>query len=106
MVPSASSEPSPLEPNHEQSPGSKHDPAQGGQVQQTLRDWSIYARYSQLGLEMVSPIVLGLLIDYGLDTMPWGTIVGAVLGLVVGFMRLLHLQRIEDRRAMTRKDQR
>lgn len=68
-------------------------------AQGSMQTWAVYARYSQLGLEMVSPIVLGLLLDYGLNTMPWGTIVGAIMGLVVGFIRLQKLMQLENRPA-------
>jgi F0F1-type ATP synthase assembly protein I len=48
---------------------------------------------SQVGLEMVAPILLGLGLDYWLDWGPWGVITGAVVGLVGGLAHLVHLAR-------------
>lgn len=47
--------------------------------------------YSQVGLEMVAPIVIGILLDDYLQWSPWGVSVGAVLGLVLGVVRLVQL---------------
>jgi F0F1-type ATP synthase assembly protein I len=55
---------------------------------------SKFARYtelSQVGLEMVAPIGLGLLLDYWLGWGPWGAIVGAILGLVGGMGHLVSI---------------
>lgn len=48
-----------------------------------------YAELSQVGLEMVAPIGLGLLLDYWRDWGPWGAIIGAILGLVGGMGHLV-----------------
>jgi F0F1-type ATP synthase assembly protein I len=50
-----------------------------------------YLAFSQIGLEMVVPIVAGLLVDYYLGWTPWATIAGAVLGLCGGFVHLVHM---------------
>lgn len=50
-----------------------------------------YAALSQIGLEMVAPIVVGLLLDRYFGLTPWALIVGAVLGLVGAFVHLVHL---------------
>lgn len=51
-----------------------------------------YARYSQLGLEMVAPIALGYLLDaYVFDSVPWFTAGGAVMGLTWAVWRLSRL---------------
>lgn len=52
-----------------------------------------YFAYSQIGLEMVVPIVLGLLADNNFGWSPWGVVVGAILGLVGGLAHLIHLTR-------------
>ena len=57
-------------------------------------DLKLYARYSQLGFEMVAPILLGLGVDYLFSTAPWGVVVGAVLSLVYMFLRLRRLMQI------------
>ncbi len=50
-----------------------------------------YFALSQIGLEMVVPIIAGLLVDYYLGWTPWATIAGAVLGLCGGLVHLVHL---------------
>jgi F0F1-type ATP synthase assembly protein I len=52
---------------------------------------------AQIGAEMAAPIGLGVLADVYLRTMPWGIIVGAVLGFVGGLLHLLHLVNRQDR---------
>jgi F0F1-type ATP synthase assembly protein I len=52
-----------------------------------------YLALSQVGFEMVGPIVLGLVLDYYLDWSPWCVLVGAVLGLVGGIAHLVQLSR-------------
>jgi F0F1-type ATP synthase assembly protein I len=44
---------------------------------------------AQVGMEMVAPIVLGLVIDYQFGWLPWCTVVGAVLGFVAGVGHLI-----------------
>ena len=46
---------------------------------------------SQIGVEMVTPIALGLVLDYYLGWLPWATVVGAVLGLIGGLAHLVQL---------------
>ena len=50
-----------------------------------------YLALSQVGLEMVAPIVLGLVLDHYLGWSPWGVLVGAVIGLVGGIAHLVQL---------------
>jgi F0F1-type ATP synthase assembly protein I len=50
-----------------------------------------YLAISQVGLEMVAPILLGLALDHYLGWSPWGVVVGAGLGLVGGLAHLIHL---------------
>jgi F0F1-type ATP synthase assembly protein I len=49
----------------------------------------LYFALSQVGLEMVVPVGIGIALDRFLPTRPWGTVVGAVLGLVVGLVHLV-----------------
>jgi F0F1-type ATP synthase assembly protein I len=44
---------------------------------------------SQVGSEMVAPIVIGLLVDYRLGSGPWLTVVGAFLGFAFGMWHML-----------------
>ena len=46
---------------------------------------------SQIGLEMVVPIGLGFALDSYMDWLPWATVVGAVLGLILGLAHLVQL---------------
>jgi F0F1-type ATP synthase assembly protein I len=55
-----------------------------------------YATLAQLGTEMVLPIGLGVYLDYRLDTGPWLTVTGAMLGFGVG---MLHLLRVVNRKS-------
>jgi F0F1-type ATP synthase assembly protein I len=54
-------------------------------------DYGWYLTLAQLGTEMVAPIVVGLILDHQLETRPWFTIGGAVLGFVGGFAHLLYV---------------
>ena len=55
------------------------------------KDLSKALALSQVGMEMVAPIVLGLVVDYYLGWLPWATVVGAVLGLIGGLAHLVQL---------------
>jgi len=51
------------------------------------------AQISQIGLEMAVPVGVGIGVDFWLNTLPWFTIVGAILGPTLGFIHLLTLIR-------------
>ena len=51
------------------------------------------AQVSQIGMEMAVPVGLGVGVDFWLGTMPWFTIIGALLGPTLGFIHLLALIR-------------
>jgi F0F1-type ATP synthase assembly protein I len=51
------------------------------------------AQISQIGMEMAVPVGLGIGVDFWLKTMPWFTIIGAILGPTLGFVHLLSLIR-------------
>ena len=55
------------------------------------RQLGVYVAISQVGLEMVAPIGLGVALDHYLGWTPWATVVGAVVGLVGGIAHLLVL---------------
>ena len=62
------------------------------------RQLGVYVAISQVGLEMVAPIVGGIALDHYLGWSPWGIICGAVLGLVGGLAHLIAiLNRAEDK---------
>jgi F0F1-type ATP synthase assembly protein I len=52
----------------------------------------VYFALAQVGVEMVAPVVLGLLLDHYLGWTPWGVIGGAMLGLIGGVVHLVVLQ--------------
>ena len=53
------------------------------------REMGFYFALSQVGLEMVVPVGVGIAVDRFLHWTPWGTVVGAGLGLVVGLVHLV-----------------
>ena len=61
-----------------------------------------YLALSQVGLEMVAPIILGLVLDYYLNWSPWGVLVGAVLGLIGGIAHLVQLTSSKNNEKQTR----
>ena len=67
-------------------------------------DMGRYVALSQIGLEMVAPIVAGLLLDYYLGWKPWALIAGAVLGLCGGLVHLVHLLNKMDAKDSSRSD--
>ena len=60
------------------------------------RDMRRYMTLSQVGLEMVAPIGVGLALDHYLGWLPWGTVVGAVLGFSVGLVHLIWVVSKDD----------
>jgi len=55
------------------------------------RELGRYFALSQIGMEMVAPIGLGLVLDYWLGASPWFAVIGAVLGFVGGLTHLIVL---------------
>ena len=53
------------------------------------REMGYLLAISQVGLEMVVPIGLGVGLDLWLGTMPWITVAGVLLGLFGGIAHLL-----------------
>lgn len=70
------------------------------------RDVRRYMTLSQVGLEMVAPIGLGLAVDHFLGWSPWGVIVGAVLGFAVGLVHLIVVVSKDDDSSPPRANQR
>jgi F0F1-type ATP synthase assembly protein I len=44
---------------------------------------------AQVGLEMVAPLVVGVVLDFQLGWKPWGIVVGAFLGLILGLVHIV-----------------
>lgn len=57
----------------------------------SAKEVAYYFELSQVGLEFVSPLVIGVVLDHYLAWGPWGVIIGAVLGLAVGMWHLVRL---------------
>jgi F0F1-type ATP synthase assembly protein I len=55
------------------------------------RELGIYFTLAQVGVEMVAPLIVGLVIDYYADWGPWATIGGTVLGFVGGITHIVLL---------------
>jgi F0F1-type ATP synthase assembly protein I len=62
-----------------------------------------YFALAQVGLEMVAPIVLGMVIDNYCDSAPWGVAGGAILGLVGGLWHLVVLAKRFDESESSRR---
>jgi F0F1-type ATP synthase assembly protein I len=60
------------------------------------REFGKYVALAQVGLEMVAPVGVGIALDHYLGWTPWGTIGGAVLGLVGGVAHLIALTNRSD----------
>ena len=64
-----------------------------------------YVALSQIGLEMIVPIIIGLVVDHYLNWTPWALIAGAILGLCGGLMHLVHLLNQMDSKDSSQSDQ-
>jgi F0F1-type ATP synthase assembly protein I len=70
-----------------------------------MPDRKVLGRYialSQIGMEMVAPILLGLVVDHYLSSAPWALVAGAVLGLCGGLLHLVHLLNKMDEKDSSR----
>jgi F0F1-type ATP synthase assembly protein I len=57
-----------------------------------------YFALAQVGMEMVVPIVAGVLVDSYLGWTPWGVVVGTVVGFAGGLTHLLVMLKKFDER--------
>ncbi|MGE3805008.1 MAG: AtpZ/AtpI family protein [Gemmataceae bacterium] len=66
---------------------------------------AFYLGLSQIGMEMVAPIVAGLVLDHYLGWEPWGVAAGTILGFGGGLYHLLALlKRQEEHEQNSRRD--
>lgn len=72
---------------------------------QDPKELGFYFALSQIGMEMVAPVGLGALLDYYLQWAPWGTIVGALVGLIGGMAHLIALVNSRNRAKATERRQ-
>jgi ATP synthase protein I len=63
----------------------------------TPRQMGYYAALAQTSVEMVLPIVVGLLLDHWLGTAPWITCIGAVVGFAGGLTHLILIVKQKER---------
>jgi F0F1-type ATP synthase assembly protein I len=61
------------------------------------RQTNLYMAISQVGMEMVAPIVVGVILDRALGTSPWIMVGGTLFGFVGGMMHLIALVNRLDR---------
>ena len=64
-----------------------------------------FVALSQVGMEMVAPIVIGLILDHYLGSTPWALVTGAVLGLGGGLLHLVHLLNQMDSKDSSQSNQ-
>jgi F0F1-type ATP synthase assembly protein I len=60
------------------------------------RELGYYFALAQVGLEMVTPLIIGLVIDYYAGWGPWATVSGMVLGFVGGVAHIVLLTNKHD----------
>jgi hypothetical protein len=63
------------------------------------REMGLYMALSQIGLEMVGPMGIGIALDYYLHWTPppWATVIGFAVGFLGGFAHLLMLVSQQDK---------
>lgn len=54
-----------------------------------VKEFSNYMALAQVGLEMVAPVILGLVLDHYLGSSPWCVLAGVVLGFAGGIVHLV-----------------
>ena len=71
-----------------------------------MREMGIYLALAQVGVEMVVPLIVGLIIDNYAGTAPWLTVIGVILGFVGGVAHLVVLANQQEaaRRDKDKKD--
>jgi F0F1-type ATP synthase assembly protein I len=55
-----------------------------------------FMQLAQVGWTIATPLIIGVLLDWWLGTMPWCTVIGALLGPVVGFVQMLNILRNKE----------
>jgi hypothetical protein len=60
------------------------------------REMGIYLTLAQVGLEMVAPLIAGLVIDYFAGWGPWATLGGMLLGFVGGITHIVVLSNKQE----------
>lgn len=60
------------------------------------RELGYYFTLAQVGVEMVAPLIVGLVLDNVLDTGPWLAVAGIVLGFIGGITHIVVLTNRHD----------
>ncbi len=60
------------------------------------RELGIYLTLAQVGVEMVAPMIVGLIVDHYAGTSPWLTVAGLILGFVGGLSHIVLLTKKQD----------
>ena len=69
-----------------------------------MNNLGYYVTLAQVGFEMVIPIGIGAALDHYLKWTPWGTVGGAVFGLVGGLSHLVALSNRENQSDSSKPD--
>ena len=64
---------------------------------QDPKELGFYFALSQVGVEMVAPMLLGLVLDSYLGWKPWATLLGGAIGFVGGLAHLVVLANSANR---------
>ncbi|HQR43747.1 MAG TPA: AtpZ/AtpI family protein [Gemmatales bacterium] len=64
---------------------------ESAKLDKQTRNFARIAQLSQIGMEMAIPAGIGVGLDFWLKTMPWCTVVGAILGPILGFIHLMSI---------------
>lgn len=67
------------------------------------KELGYYVALAQVGLEMVVPIIIGVLSDSYFNWTPWGAVVGAVFGLILGLVHLVAMVNRHEREKSDRQ---
>jgi F0F1-type ATP synthase assembly protein I len=70
------------------------------------RELGYYFTLAQVGLEMVAPLIVGLVLDYYLDTGPWLAVGGIIIGFIGGITHIVALTHRHDAEARDRTPRR
>lgn len=63
------------------------------------------SRVSSVGLQFVVPAAIGAGVDHYWNTRPVGVVIGAILGMVTGFLSVLKLAKDLSQASKPRQDQ-
>jgi F0F1-type ATP synthase assembly protein I len=80
------------------------DPVPPEESEGSLQPSSLIARLTLMSSALTGPTLLGLVVDLALDTLPWGTVVGALVGMAAMFAQLVKFARSARTRGGRERD--